>query len=290
MASWFHYPAWLTRTGFNAPSPAAPELGAVEAVREAFAAWPKGEPYASILLVARNEEQYLFRTLQSLAALGQHWPWTLELVFVDNGSSDATTAIAEACGLVVHREERVGGAYARQMALEKAKGRFILSVDADTVYPPTWGLNMVEALEEQPDLACAYGMYRFLAEGNYSLWGLSLYRFLGDPVQSFRAVRREFINVLGCNMAFRRLDALRLGGFIPMDAEKPIPEGDHGDGRLVLRLSVFGRLQPWDDPTSTAWTSPRGLGQRGGLLRVTMRRLGREARRYWPKRRTIVIE
>jgi cellulose synthase/poly-beta-1,6-N-acetylglucosamine synthase-like glycosyltransferase len=316
-------------------------------VREAFGRWPEGAPEVSILLVARNEADWIVPCLASLAAFADPRALTLEsvanaslggkpnaeafmeedleihsmsmlgllgfgsnpkgswavppappcaeLIVVDNGSTDGTAELAERCGATVLHEHRVGIDFARQRALEAARGRFILSVDADTLYPPGWGHAMVRILREQPEQACLYGNHRFIPDRNHSALSLALYRWFAEPVQSFRSVRHEFVNALGCNMAFRRLDALRVGGWMPSPKMRGSrrSELDHQaspDGRLALRLSVFGRMAHLDGPRNTVWTSPRGLDTDGGMLPAIRKRLFREVRRSIPRKRTIVID
>ncbi len=282
------------------------------ALREAFGRWAEGPPEVSILLVARDEADYIVSCLASLAAFADPQASALErdeggtllvpgaspvteLIVVDNGSSDGTADLVERCGLSVVRESRVGIDFARQRALEEARGRFVLSVDADCLYPPGWGHDMVRILREEPEQACLYGNHRFIPDRDHTAWSLALYRWLAEPVKSFRSVRHEYVNALGCNMAFRRLDATRVGGWMRSPElagsglESPASEGSP-DGRLALRLSVFGRLLHLDGPRNTVWTSPRGLDTDGGLLPAFRKRMLRELRRSLPRRRTIVIE
>lgn len=285
-------PDWLAALTALPADPDRLPADRVEAVREAFARWaqPSAAPEVSVLLVARNEERLLFRCLASLCRLPEGLDRSAELVFVDNGSVDGTAALARRCGLTVLDEPRPGIGFARARALAAARGRYVLSADADTCYPPDWGRGLVDALSGEPELACAYGHYHFLPDADHPRHWLALYRWLGEPVQSFRAVRREFVNVLGFNMAYRRLDALRVGGYPGEDELDRAGRGQSEDGRLALRLSVFGKLRPLDDPSSTVWTSPRGLDADGGVARALCRRAWREMRRAWPRRRTIVIE
>jgi hypothetical protein len=96
-------------------------------------------PLVSILLPAYNCAHTLPTTLNSL--LEQTWE-SLEIIVVDDGSTDATTAVARR---VMERDPRVrlfvnaqnSGAYvARNVGLEEAKGEFITVCDAgDWVHP-----------------------------------------------------------------------------------------------------------------------------------------------------------
>ena len=83
-------------------------------------------PTLSLCMIARNEEAYLQRCLASVRALVD------EIVFVDTGSTDRTVAIAESFGArVFHLPWPDDFSVARNYALERATGDWILSLDAD---------------------------------------------------------------------------------------------------------------------------------------------------------------
>ena len=53
-------------------------------------------PQLSIVLPAHNEEHRIGPTLRAIAEQSPSWPWTCEVVVVDDGSTDATLAVVEA--------------------------------------------------------------------------------------------------------------------------------------------------------------------------------------------------
>ncbi len=80
----------------------------------------------SACLIVKNEERFLPGCLASLVGVAD------ELVIVDTGSTDRTIAIAKEFGAsVLHHEWQGDYAQARNVGLAKAKGKFILYVDAD---------------------------------------------------------------------------------------------------------------------------------------------------------------
>ena len=82
----------------------------------------------SLCMIARDEERYLEACLK--AAL----PAVDEIILVDTGSTDRTVEIAKAFGAKVHTYRwRDDFSAARNEALKRAKGDWILALDADEV-------------------------------------------------------------------------------------------------------------------------------------------------------------
>ncbi|HXZ48743.1 MAG TPA: glycosyltransferase [Usitatibacter sp.] len=86
----------------------------------------------SFVVPAYNEERYLGATLESIhgAACATGEPY--EIVVADDGSTDATAAIAEAGGARVARAGKRQIAAARNAGARASTGEFLVFVDADT--------------------------------------------------------------------------------------------------------------------------------------------------------------
>ncbi len=85
----------------------------------------------SILIPAYNAERWIAATLRS--ALAQTWP-KLEIVVVDDGSSDGTLTVArefESEGVKVVTQKNAGAAAARNTAFTLSRGDYIQWLDAD---------------------------------------------------------------------------------------------------------------------------------------------------------------
>ena len=89
------------------------------------------EPLVSVLIPAYNAERYLATTLES--ALVQTWPH-IEVVVVDDGSTDGTLAVArtfEARGVRVIEQANAGASAARNRAFAASRGKYVQYLDAD---------------------------------------------------------------------------------------------------------------------------------------------------------------
>ncbi len=104
----------------------------------------------SVIIPAHNAQDTLADCLQALSqqteASGD--PSTTEIIVVDDGSEDATSAIAAAHGVQVIRQERWGAAAARNAGAHQAQGGVILFLDADCEPGPGWLAAMTGPLAD----------------------------------------------------------------------------------------------------------------------------------------------
>jgi glycosyltransferase involved in cell wall biosynthesis len=93
------------------------------------------EHLISIIIPAYNAERYIEAALNSCLAQ-DHLP--LEVIVVDDGSTDATAAIANNANQRVRciRQENAGAPAARNRGLCAAQGAFVTFLDADDIYEP----------------------------------------------------------------------------------------------------------------------------------------------------------
>jgi len=113
---------------------------------------PQEPPFTSIVMCALNEEGFIEKALESLEDQNVRccFPNHFECLLIDSNSKDATAAIAEDYDWTVYQAPR-GKLTARHIGMEKARGNIIVSVDADTFYPPAW-LNLMLRWFKRPDV------------------------------------------------------------------------------------------------------------------------------------------
>jgi biofilm PGA synthesis N-glycosyltransferase PgaC len=98
---------------------------------------PKPKDELTVLIAARNEEAAIAETITSLAE--QDYVGPLRVILIDNGSCDATSAVARTaanrCGLslLVLYEERPGKSHALNTGLGYVTTELVVTLDADTV-------------------------------------------------------------------------------------------------------------------------------------------------------------
>src|SRR5690349_22343417 len=113
----------------------------------------------SVIVPARNAAAHLDRCLRRLSVVGQGKGHRLEVIVVDNGSTDATASIAAQHGArVIHAPGmRVGAC--RNAGARHAQGDLIGFVDADNEVDAGWAGACVRVLEN-PAVGLAGYPYR----------------------------------------------------------------------------------------------------------------------------------
>ncbi|HET9090795.1 MAG TPA: glycosyltransferase family A protein [Acidimicrobiales bacterium] len=157
-------------------------------------------PRFSVVIPALDEERYLPDCLRSLAA--QDFAGAVEVVVVDNNSTDRTAAIACSFGVVVVHEARPGVCWARQRGTEVARGEIIVSTDADTTFDPGWLTRIDRTLRREPSSVAVGGPCRFV--GASPFWATVYPRVLFGSVALWRRLIGRVFYVTATNLAFRR--------------------------------------------------------------------------------------
>jgi glycosyltransferase involved in cell wall biosynthesis len=116
------------------------------------------EPLVSVLIPAYNAASTLAETVASVC--GQTYR-NLDIIVVDDGSADATFAVASRLSkedprIRVLRQDNAGVAAARNLALRHAVGPLVAPVDADDLWHPTKIERQLRRMREVRDAAVAY--------------------------------------------------------------------------------------------------------------------------------------
>jgi len=121
----------------------------------------EGPPTVTALVPAYNAAPFIDEALRS--ALAQDYPpERLDVVVVDDGSTDETAAVveglaAEAPGRIrLVRQENRGLVGAVNRAAEEARGELLALLDADDAWPPGKTVAQVELLAQRPEVGLVY--------------------------------------------------------------------------------------------------------------------------------------
>lgn len=115
------------------------------------------QPLVSVTVVTYNSGRFIRRCLDSV--LEQRYP-NLEVVVIDNASTDGTTDILEPfedrCR-VVYNEENLGFAGAQNQAIGLSKGDWVLTLNPDVMLLPDFVSSLMETAKTAPEAGTLCG-------------------------------------------------------------------------------------------------------------------------------------
>lgn len=118
------------------------------------------DPTISLIIPAYNEERYIGVCLDHVFKNAKNQ--FLEIIVVDNNSTDRTREIASTYpGVRVVEERNKGVTKARQRGVEEAHGDLIAFIDADTQMRADWVETIKFEFAKNPKLVCLSGPYLY---------------------------------------------------------------------------------------------------------------------------------
>ena len=128
-----------------APDPLKPRTG--DSANAPPVRDPAGPPLVSVVIAAYEEGRHVEACLESLSE--QTYPH-LEVVLVDDGSTDGTAEIAARLpGVRVLRQAHLGAAIARNLGASASGGDILVFLDADMLFPPPFIEHLVAPILEE---------------------------------------------------------------------------------------------------------------------------------------------
>lgn len=132
------------RAKVNCPLPASPGT----LLREKM-----DYPKVSVIVIAHNEEEMLPLCLESLIQLD--YPKSqLEIIVVDNKSTDRTRDIIKSYPVLYVAEEKKGRNLARNTGIRASSGTLIAFTDADCIVCKEWLKNMIKGFDDDDIGGC----------------------------------------------------------------------------------------------------------------------------------------
>lgn len=174
----------------------------------------KKGPLISVIMTCYNEEARVETAINSILAQ-RYMP--IELIIVDDGSSDATAGIIQSWAerdkriIPIFLKENQGTWNAKNYALEKASGEYVMMHDADDWSHPDKLKLMQEVFEKKRGIKCVSSRLIRISEhsgepfsrdiSGFIRWNPSSLLFQRNFIQQYG----NYLNVLGadCEMAAR---------------------------------------------------------------------------------------
>jgi glycosyltransferase involved in cell wall biosynthesis len=169
----------------------------------------------SFVIPAYNEETYLPACLDSILAQTHGMGDSVEIIVVNNASSDRTREVALGFpGVRVVDEPRKGLTFARQAGFAASAGELIANVDADARLTPGWVERVLATFAEEPKLVAFSGpliYYDLTPRQRVSVQVFYAAAFLVYAINQY--VLRAGSMVQGGNFVLRREALEEIGGF-----------------------------------------------------------------------------
>lgn len=206
-----------------------------------------GSPQVSVIVPAFNAEKTLGACLAAL--LAQTAPRdSYEVIVVDDGSTDATRAVAESHGVTVLAQPNRGAAAARNLGAQNARGDILLFIDADSAPDARWIEALVAPFADR-SIAGASGEKKTRQTNLWARYVQLEYDFKYDRMDAQGTT--DFID--SSTAAYRREIFLSNQGFDPTLREAE-------DTDLSFRLSERGCAMVLVRDAIVYHTHPESLG------------------------------
>lgn len=247
---------WYTKYTqyFEKPFSDVPE-SIIDQVRENMVRLRSDAPMVTVSVIGYNEERHLLSCLWSLSEQQCRYP--MEIIGVDNNSKDRTAEIFEAVGVPCYRETTPGCGHARLCGLNRARGKYHINIDADTMYPPRYVETMVDALEKR-NLVAVSSLWGYIPDADHSAWGLRIYEAARDLHLWLQSYKRPELSVRGLVFAYNTELARKVG------IRTDIIRGE--DGSLAFALKKYGKIGFVRKRRARAVTGYGTVGQDGTLM------------------------
>jgi glycosyltransferase involved in cell wall biosynthesis len=159
----------------------------------------------SVVIAAFNAKETIARAVMS--AQEQDLTEAVEVIVVDDGSTDQTAAEARRAGARVIRQANRGPAVARNTGWRAAQGEIVLFTDSDCSPHGDWARRLLAGFSN-PKVGAVAGSYGIT---NPQSW---LARHIHEEIKDRHAGMGEFVRAFGSyNVALRKVVLEELNGF-----------------------------------------------------------------------------
>ena len=183
-------------------------------------------PLVSIVIPAYNHDRYLGEAIDSI--LGQDYS-NVELIVLDDGSTDGTRQILESYGSRFYWEshKNMGQANTLNKGWRMSKGDLLGYLSADDVLFSQAIRKSVDCMLERPDAVLCYPDFQLIDPESRVI------RNVVAPDYSYQEMVTKFICAPGPGALFRRSAYLKAGEWDPVLRHSP-------DYEYWLRLGLYG--------------------------------------------------
>jgi glycosyltransferase involved in cell wall biosynthesis len=214
-----------------------------------------------------NELDNLPSTIDRIAATLETTGQSFEIVAVDDGSTDSTCARLQSMAesdrrlrVVTYGKNR-GRGYAIRRGFEAARGRIIVTIDADLSYNPSHIVEMVAILDQRPEVDFVVGSpytkggttenvptgRLLISRWGNRILGLAMPGGLTTVTGILRAYRREVLEVLDLesndkDLHLEIVSKAIAAGFVPAEMPATLTGRQRGKSKFFFKATVASHL------------------------------------------------
>lgn len=248
-----------------------------ERIKKGLATKKAEDAYVTIGVIAYNEQENILSCLASLSEQVTTFP--IRIVVSNNNSTDKTQYLLDKCGAFSVLQTQQGIGFARQAAMDVARGKYFLCTDADCMYPPTWAEEFAKALNT-PGVSAVYSIDSYIP-GKKNRFTLAIYEFIRDTSLILRRINRPELSVGGGSFGIPLKEAKEIGWYTR------VYRGE--DGSMAFALKKYGKIKFINSSRSRIWTTTRSLDHQKGLLSMVLEKTRKEFKRinvyFFPTRK-----
>ena len=169
----------------------------------------------SFIIPAYNEEGHIEKCLDSVCAQTKEYPGLVEIIVVNNASTDRTDEIASSYSEVkVVNETRKGLVWARRAGYLASSGELIANVDSDTILTSHWLDTVFKEFSENPNLVGLSGPFKYYDLPPTTTRMVNVFYNLAHVVYLFnRFVLKKGSMLQGGNFVITRAGLEKIGGY-----------------------------------------------------------------------------
>jgi len=170
----------------------------------------------SIIIPVRNGEKHLPGCINSLKKLSYG---NLEIIFVNDGSTDGTKQLLDGAGGNIKTIETspVGPSAARNLALGRARGEFVAFTDADCAVEKNWIDELLRGFTDEKTAGVGGDQ---MSPEDETPFGKNIQDFMKSIgfVTEYMKTQKQLLNTTHnptCNAMYRKKVLSEIGGFSP---------------------------------------------------------------------------
>jgi glycosyltransferase involved in cell wall biosynthesis len=263
--SLFKNPRWIDQELLKKTALSEIPVQRIEEVGSRLKSMVSAQPVVSVIIAAWNEEVNIIKCLDSLSKNKTNIPF--EIIVINNNSTDRTQEVLDKIGVTSYLQPTQGVGPSRELGQQKARGKYILSADADCIYPERWIDIMTKTLMKEGNVF-VYGRFSYLSDKKHPRYQLYFFEKLRDMMSELRHIKRPYLNTYGISLGYIRELGIKEGH---------LDKNMRGfDGRLCFDIMKHGKVAVVRSAAAKAWTGTRALERDGSFWDAVVKRVLRE--------------